>query len=93
MSHQTDAPKLTAVAIENAVEAEQYFFPVPTKLTLCVLTLKNGFVVTGESACVSPANFVPDIGKSIARENAISKVWDLEAYLLQQRLHEAGSAS
>lgn len=58
-------------------------------LTFCVLVLKNGFTVTGESACASPDNFDPDIGRKIARENAINKVWMLEGYLLKQQLHDA----
>ena len=48
-----------------------------TLLTFCVLTLCNGFTVTGESACASPENFDAEIGRKIARQNAISKVWSL----------------
>ena len=58
-------------------------------LTFCVLVLKNGFTVTGESACASPENFDAEIGRKIARENAVNKVWMLEGYLLKQELHEA----
>lgn len=57
-------------------------------LTFCVLLLNNGFTVTGESACASPENFDAEIGRKIARENAVNKVWMLEGYLLKQRLHE-----
>lgn len=55
-------------------------------LTFCVLILKNGFTVTGESACVSPENFDAEIGRKIARENAKNKIWQLEGYLLKQSL-------
>lgn len=58
-------------------------------LTFCVLVLRNGFTVTGESACASPANFDPEIGRKIARDNAKAKIWLLEGYLLKQRLHES----
>ena len=57
-------------------------------LTFCVLVLRNGFTVTGESACASPENFDAEIGRKIARENAINKVWMLEGYLLKQQLHD-----
>lgn len=57
-------------------------------LTFCVLVLENGFTVTGESACASPENFNEEIGRKIAYENAIDKVWLLEGYLLKQTLHE-----
>ncbi|MFM0638063.1 Gp49 family protein [Paraburkholderia metrosideri] len=56
-------------------------------LTFCVLVLRNGFTVTGESACASPENFDAQIGCDIARKNAREKVWALEGYLLKQRLH------
>lgn len=46
-------------------------------LTFCVLVLKNGFTVTGESACASPENFDAEIGKKIALENAKAKAKDL----------------
>lgn len=55
-------------------------------LTFCVLVLRNGFTVTGESACASPENFDAQIGRDIARNNAVSKVWQLEGYLLKQNL-------
>lgn len=57
-------------------------------LTFCVLTLQNGFTVTGESACASPENFDSEIGRKIARDNAVNKVWMLEGYLLKQKLSE-----
>lgn len=57
-------------------------------LTFCVLTLKNGFTVTGESACASPENFDQEIVRKIARENAVNKIWMLEGYLLKQKLSE-----
>jgi hypothetical protein len=57
-------------------------------MTFCVLVLKNGFTVTGESACASPENFNAEIGRKIARDNARNKIWPLEGYLLRQRLHE-----
>lgn len=57
-------------------------------LTFCVLVLKNGFTVTGESACASPENFDEEIGRKIARQNAVNKIWLLEGYLLKQKLSE-----
>lgn len=60
-------------------------------LTFCVLVLKNGFTVTGESACASPENFDAGIGRKIARENAVNKIWMLEGYLLKQRLSEVNN--
>lgn len=58
-------------------------------LTFCVLVLYNGFTVTGESACASPENFDAEIGRKIARENAINKVWPLMGYELKSQLAKA----
>ena len=58
-------------------------------LTFCVLVLRNGFTVTGESACASPKNFDAEIGRKVARENAIAKVWPLLGYALKDKLHAA----
>lgn len=60
-------------------------------LTFCVLVLRNGFTITGESACASPENFDADIGKKIARENAVQKIWPLMGYALKERLAAAAS--
>ena len=55
-------------------------------LTFCVLRLENGFTVTGESACASKENFNAEIGRKIARQNAVAKIWALEGYLLKDKL-------
>lgn len=55
-------------------------------LTICVLVLRNGFTVTGESACASPENFDAEVGRRIARENAINKVWPLLGFRLRDEL-------
>jgi hypothetical protein len=62
---------------------------VPTELSLvtfCVLVLRNGFTVTGESACASPENFDAEIGLKIARANAVQKIWPLMGYALKEKL-------
>ena len=55
-------------------------------LTFCVLVLKNGFTVTGESACASPENFDAEIGRKVARQNAVQKIWPLMGYELRSKL-------
>ena len=55
-------------------------------LTFCVLVLRNGFTVTGESACASPENFDAELGCKIARQNAVQKVWPLMGYALREQL-------
>ena len=55
-------------------------------LTFCILVLRNGFTVTGESACASPENFDAELGRKIARQNAVAKVWPLMGYELRSKL-------
>ncbi len=55
-------------------------------LTFCVLVLRNGFTVTGESACASPENFDAELGRKIARQNAVAKIWPLMGYELRSQL-------
>ncbi|WP_349935033.1 Gp49 family protein [Acetobacter sp. A11-2] len=83
-----NAPRITPDHINNTIQDIEYLRPKCGVLTICVLTLANGFTVTGESACASPENFNEEIGRNIAFENARQKIWALEGYLLKQRLYE-----
>jgi len=60
-------------------------------LTFCVLVLHNGFTVTGESACVDPDSFDAEIGRKVARQNAIAKMWPLMGYALKTELSQQSS--
>ena len=82
-----NAPRLTPDLIESKIVKEEYHL-LTEVLTVCVLTLENGFTVTGESACASHANYNKEIGDRIARDNAKEKIWVLEGYLLKQKLFE-----
>lgn len=81
------AARLTPDKIDAAIAGEQYWRPQQTTMTVCALTLRNGFVVIGESAAASPENFDEAIGRKIARDNARNKIWALEGYLLRQGLY------
>ena len=80
------APRVTPEIIESKIKAEQYHVFPGTTFTVCLLTLENGFTVSGESACASPENFDEEIGREIARDNAKSQIWALEGYLLKEQL-------
>lgn len=86
-----NAPRLNPDMINAAIIGEEYHVFHGTTLTICALTLRNGFIVTGESAAASPENFDQVIGRKIARENARNKIWQLEGYLLREKLHEQKS--
>ena len=92
-----NAPRVTPKDIESNIAGEYFFtadqatkecpqFDQLRLLTFCVLVLKNGFTVTGESACASPQNFDAELGRKIARQNAVGKMWPLMGYALKERL-------
>ena len=72
--------------IRNDDIADTFAHPSLGLLTFCVLVLKNGFTVTGKSACASPENFNADLGRDLARNNAVQKIWPLMGYALKQQL-------
>lgn len=83
-----NAPRLSPELIDETIIAEQYHVFPGTTMTVCALTLRNGYTVIGESAAASSENFDADIGRRIARDSARNKIWALEGYLLRQRLSE-----
>lgn len=97
------APRVTLEHIESLIESERYFTAANgaaaagytmqsddddmRRLTFCVLALRNGFTITGQSIPQVGAEFGAERGRKQARENAISQIWPLELYLLKQRLY------
>lgn len=81
-----NAPRLTPDLIDSVIVSEQYHVFPGTTMTVCALSLRNGYIVTGESAAASPENFDREIGRKIARDNARNKIWALEGYLLCEKL-------
>lgn len=82
------AARLTPTRVNSLVVNEQYHVFDGTTVTVCCLTLENGFAVVGESAPVSPENFDAELGRKIAYQSARDKIWALEGYLLKQRLYD-----
>lgn len=80
----TAADGVRGAAVDDGIEDGST--PPLHLLTFCVLVLRNGYTVTGESACASPENFDAEIGRKIARENAVQKIWPLMGYELRSRL-------
>lgn len=82
-----NAPRITPSDIDSLIVNEQYHIFEGTNVTVCCLKLKNGFIVTGTSACVSTENFDAEIGRQIAKENAKNRIWELEGYRLAQIIY------
>lgn len=80
------APRVTPDMVDNEITKTQYHVFEGSCLTVCCLTLANGFTVTGESACASPENFDEGIGESIAFTNARGKIWAYLGFRLRDQL-------
>lgn len=82
------APRVTLSDINKKVKSESYTILPSGKTLVCEIILENGFGVRGEASVVDPRNFDMEIGKTISRNDAVSKIWVLEGYLLQERLYQ-----
>jgi len=82
-------PKVTKDSIEAKIAKTDYLVLPDSTVTLCNITLKNGYSVRGESACVDPRNFNVEIGKGLAYKQAFDKIWPLEGYLLAQHRYDS----
>jgi hypothetical protein len=79
--------RVTLEKLEAAIEIVEYVYPfVAPQLTLAIVKMKNGYVVTGESAPADPANFDEDLGQKFALENAKRKIWPLMGFALCEEL-------
>ncbi len=80
--------KITPQEIEALVVRQQFHVFPGTTTTACLLELSNGFAVLGKSACVHADFFDIAIGQKVAREDAVRQIWQLEGYLMKERMHE-----
>jgi len=80
------AKRITPDMLDAEIVHEQFHVFEGSCLTVCCLTLKNGFTVTGESACASPENFNAEIGQKVSKANARDKIWPLLGFRLRDEL-------
>lgn len=72
--------------LQSRIKDLQYIRIPGSTVTICSIEMVNGFRVQGESACVDPKNYDEAKGRKIAYENAFDHLWELEGYLLAERL-------
>lgn len=102
LSEERGSRRVTMADIEGSIASEHYFTaaeaagypgtdPHPLELlTFCVLVLKNGFTVTGQSACADPKSYDKEIGERLARAHAVNQIWPLMGFLLREEMHREG---
>lgn len=76
-------------SLENKIEEVEYINPncLP-HMTIAVVMMTNGFAIVGTSTTADPANYDVDVGRQFAYENAVRQIWQLEGYLLREKLHK-----
>jgi len=79
--------RVSLASIKAKIADIQYIYPRTTShMTIAVVTMSNGFVVLGKSAPADPGNYDVKMGKQFAQEDAIRQLWQLEGYLLREKL-------
>lgn len=83
--------RVTKEYMESRIAKVEYFYPdtFGGTMTLCQITLDNGFTVTGKSACADPANYNKEIGEHYSYERAFNELWPLFGFLLKERMFRA----
>lgn len=84
-----NAPRITPEDVSAVIGAWEFHVFPHSQMTVCCITLLNGFTVTGESACVSPENFNKELGEKYSHLRAKDKVFELLAFQMCQRRFEA----
>lgn len=82
--------KLTEQYLETLIREVDYI--QNGKTTICIAKLINDFEIVGTSAIVNKADFDQEIGKEIARQNVIDKLWELEGYRVQWIEHHKNTS-
>ena len=83
-----DTPRVTVTDIQAKIADTKYVHD--GVLTICILTLKNGFKEVGTSACAHPDLYNQALGEQIAYEDAFKKLWKPLGYELKERLYRDG---
>jgi hypothetical protein len=89
MSRDTLPGSAPKVILKDMLKKISYieYHVFANRLTVCIMTMHNGYIVTGESSCVSKENYQQELGETYAYENALDKLWALEGYLMREMLH------
>lgn len=81
---------VTTQMVDDEIEDAQYFHFRGTTVTVCCLTLVNGFTVVGKSACANPKNFEVKLGEQLALDDARQQVFALLGFRLRDEMMNVG---
>lgn len=80
--------RVTIEHIERQIDTHEYYLFPGTMMTVCCITLRNGFNTIGTAACADPDIFDEDLGRTYAYKDAVSKIWPLEGYRLKEAIYQ-----
>lgn len=81
--------KITPELINSRIKSTQFYHLAQNQtVTICRITLDNGYSAGGESACVDPANYNQRLGEKIAYDDAFKKLWPLFGFLLAEQIFQ-----
>jgi len=88
---QESKPLVINIKLIESVIVKEEFNVFAGTFTICTLTLKNGYQVLSQHTCPDHAMYVEEVSKRLARENAVQKIWSLEAYIMKERQSQNSS--
>ena len=80
-------PRVTEESITAKIKSVEYV-RVGACGTLCIITMVNGWTSTGYTAPADERNYDEAVAQRYAYDNAFKPLWQLEGYLLRNKLHE-----
>lgn len=81
------APRVSLADVMAAIQDEAYTVLQDGTTTISQLSMAGGrFSSVGKSSCVSKENFNPDIGRELAKKDAVGQIWPLLGFELARKL-------
>lgn len=81
---EAKAPHVTEKSIKGKIKDVSYLYK--GLVTICLITMENGFVVVGMTAPAKSENYRIEIGERYAYDNAFRQLWQYEGYLLREKI-------
>jgi hypothetical protein len=89
VAQEATEPRISKELIEEQIMNVDYLMHGVT--TICVITLQNGFKAVGTSTPAAEKNYMEDVGKRYAYENAFRDLWPVFGFSLKDRLQKHDS--
>jgi hypothetical protein len=83
--------KITREQIEARIKGVEYIV-THGRMTLCFITLDNGFIESGESVCIDAAEFNSETGRQIAYDDAFDQLWGYFGFVAMEDAHRSKAA-